>query len=182
MGSIVPAVEAEDDRAATSRLGRERLDERGLADAADAVDEDDERAFRTEDAGSRKARSDSTSDEARALVLDPLADREGHVITCGVCAGCQCPRMNDRKGRGLSPAPDDRDAAGQSAAVDRSRGSPGQQSVGPPLRLHVIWSYAPVTSLPLPQPSVIDADEHGVEARLLDVHPAVNSWREPPKW
>ena len=39
------AVEAEDDRAPGTCLGRERLEERGLADATDAVDEDDRGAL-----------------------------------------------------------------------------------------------------------------------------------------
>ena len=73
----------------------------GLADAADAVDEDDQRAFRTENAVQEGALG-LAPDEARTLGLDPLADREGHLITCGVCAGCQFPGDSIGRGRGSS--------------------------------------------------------------------------------
>ena len=157
-------VEPEDDRAASAGLAREGFDERGLAHATDPMDEDDQRAFGAEDLVQERALL-FASDEARALVVDALADGEGHdVLLLDLCRRVSVHLRSLRRMSTTAMSPIvERDrasmpgsselnpnawttyvpaVAGRQRAASRSMSStPRQQSVVIPSWSHLIWVY-----------------------------------------
>ena len=169
---------------AAACLDGERLEQGGLADAADAMDEDDQRARPSRGAVEERALG-LAPDEPASLVGDALADGDGHVTPAGVCAGCQW-RSAAGTGAGRRPSPERRALPGRppgqsAAAAPRLEGALETIRWWPAVRARDLVVRAGDELAPAPAVDH-DADKDRVHPVCSTCINAVNSWREPPKW